>query len=76
MKTANGLEVKSTSIEREAEIVNIINTYEILEAATDASAKAAKDSEEAKQFGERYQAQWNYYNANYDILVKAVNGEW
>ena len=70
MKTANGLEVKSTSTEREAEIVNIINTYEILEAATDAAAKAPKDSEEAKQFGARYQAQWNYYNANYDILHK------
>ena len=70
MKTANGREVISTSTDREAEIVNIINTYEILEAATDASTKAAKDSDEAKTFGARYWAQWNYYNANYDILRK------
>lgn len=70
MKTTNGIEVKSTSAERESEIVNIINTYEILEAATDSAAQAPKDSEEAKQFGARYQAQWSYYNANYDILRK------
>ena len=76
MKTAKGLEVKSTSTEREQEIVNIINTYEILEAATTASSKAPKDSQEANEFAARYQAQWNYYTANYQILVKAVNGEW
>jgi hypothetical protein len=70
MKTGNGLEVKSTSAERETEIVNIINTYEILEAATDASAKAPKGSAEASQFGARYEAQWTYYNANYAILHK------
>ena len=70
MKTIKGLEIKSTSSEREAEIANIINTYELLEAATDASAKAPKGSGEAGEFGARYQAQWAYYNDHYAILSK------
>ena len=68
MKTTQGLEIKSTSTEREAEIVNIINTYDILSAATDASATAKKGSPEARKFHACYLAQCTYYNDHYAIL--------
>lgn len=65
MQTTNGIEITSTTPERAAEIVNIINTYEILEKATDTAA-----NDPSADFAACYRAQWTYYNNNYEILCK------
>ncbi len=64
-ETANGRKIIASTPERELEVVTIINTFEILEAATD---KAAHDP--SANFTACYQAQWTYYNNNYAILSK------
>lgn len=75
MKTASGTEIKASSTEREAEIVNIINTYETLEKATDAAVHAPDGEYSSEKFQSAYQAQWNYYAEHVDVLSKAINGE-
>ena len=67
--TIDGTKIKSTSSERESEIVNIINTFDLLGQAV----RNILDSPEytTDEFQAAYNAQWSYYNDHIDIIAKA-----